>query len=61
IGSFAVGKEFDALRVNMTGRDKSSTFVEPEDTTAILFEKFLMSGDDRNIEKVYVLGRSVKN
>jgi len=26
----------------------------------VVFEKFVMTGDDRNIERVYVQGRQVK-
>lgn len=62
IGNFAVGKDFDALEIH-TGDLESHgvmTPVEEEDTTFVIFEKFLMTGDDRNIVKVYVSGRSVK-
>ncbi|SCZ99504.1 BZ3500_MvSof-1268-A1-R1_Chr3-1g06043 [Microbotryum saponariae] len=34
-------------------------FVEPEDGLQKVFEKFLFSGDDRNIAKVFVRGRKV--
>jgi guanine deaminase len=34
--------------------------VEEEDSIDVIFEKFLMTGDDRNIARVYVSGRSVK-
>ena len=62
IGSFVKGKDFDALKI--TTVDDSlcvSTLVEDEDLVDVLFEKFLMSGDDRNIVNVYVQGRCVKN
>lgn len=36
------------------------TLIEDEDSTAVIFEKFLMTGDDRNIAKVYVRGWSIK-
>jgi guanine deaminase len=61
LGTFAVGKEFDALKISIleeTGA--ASTFLEDDDSMAVIFEKFLMSGDDRNIAEVYVQGRSVK-
>lgn len=62
IGSFAVGKEFDALEVHTIDLERRGVIspVEEEDSTFVIFEKFLMTGDDRNIVKVYVQGRSVK-
>ncbi|KAK7723309.1 hypothetical protein SLS57_004503 [Botryosphaeria dothidea] len=61
IGNFAEGKEFDALEVHTLGAGAGIiTPVEDEDDLATVFEKFLMTGDDRNIAKVYVRGRSVK-
>ncbi|KAI1299764.1 hypothetical protein F5Y03DRAFT_365608 [Xylaria venustula] len=61
IGNFAVGKEFDALLID----SKSSapgvmTMIEEHDTIDIIFDKFVMTGDDRNIKKVFVCGRQVK-
>ena len=53
VGNFAVGKDVDAALVSsgavsvMTARETD----EPIETT---FEKFLMTGDDRNIVEVYV-------
>ncbi|KAJ9133274.1 Guanine deaminase [Pleurostoma richardsiae] len=61
IGTFAVGKEFDALEIRTIGKDAGViTMVEDIDTTVDIFEKFIMSGDDRNIARVYVKGRCVK-
>lgn len=62
IGSFAVDKEFDALEVHTIGLEPPGVIspVEEDDSTFVIFEKFLMTGDDRNIAKVYVQGRSVK-
>ncbi|KAJ1325438.1 guanine deaminase [Microdochium nivale] len=64
IGSFAVGKEFDAVLVNTAGVPGTGgsvmTMVEDGDAPATVFEKFVMTGDDRNMERVYVRGRSVK-
>ncbi len=59
IGSFEVGKEFDALLINAESTGVM-TMVEEEDSLNTIFEKFIMTGDDRNIEEVYVQGRSVK-
>jgi guanine deaminase len=61
LGTFAVGKEFDALKISTLEETGAvSTLIEDDDSIDILFEKFLMSGDDRNIASVYVQGRSVK-
>ncbi|KAJ5081953.1 hypothetical protein NUU61_010217 [Penicillium alfredii] len=62
IGNFAIGKEFDALEIHTMDLEHAGvmTPVEDEDSLAVIFEKFLMTGDDRNIAKVYVRGRSVK-
>ncbi|CAG8302233.1 unnamed protein product [Penicillium salamii] len=62
IGNFVVGKEFDALEIHSIDLDHPGVMspVEDDDSTQVIFEKFLMTGDDRNIVKVYVGGRSVK-
>lgn len=62
IGNFVVGKEFDALEIHTTDLALPGVMapVEEEDSISVIFEKFLMTGDDRNISKVYVRGRSVK-
>lgn len=62
IGSFAVGKEFDALEVHTIDENNPGvmTPVEDEDSVSMIFEKWIMTGDDRNIAKVFVRGRSVK-
>uniref|UniRef100_G3P9D8 Guanine deaminase n=1 Tax=Gasterosteus aculeatus aculeatus TaxID=481459 RepID=G3P9D8_GASAC len=58
-GNFEVGKDFDALRVNVAApggpMDLSVNSEEPK----IILEKFLNLGDDRNIAEVYVAGRKV--
>ncbi|GFF43982.1 guanine deaminase [Aspergillus udagawae] len=62
VGNFAFGKEFDALEVR-TGEGVEMDVmapVEDGDAVEVIFEKFLMTGDDRNIAKVYVRGRAVK-
>ncbi|TLS30996.1 hypothetical protein PpBr36_02622 [Pyricularia pennisetigena] len=62
VGSFEVGKEFDAIRVtsrNPKGHYSIMTPMEKGDGLRRLFEKFIMTGDDRNILHVYVRGRRV--
>lgn len=59
VGNFEVGKEFDALIVDTDVSDgllnnlQSSTLEEQ-------FQKFIYSGDDRNIIEVYISGCKVK-
>jgi guanine deaminase len=61
IGNFAVGKEFDALEVHCDEENVGvMTPIEDNDPVSVIFEKWIMTGDDRNIAKVYVSGRSVK-
>ncbi|KAJ5112800.1 Amidohydrolase 1 [Penicillium argentinense] len=62
VGNFAVGKEFDALQIHTGELEQPGVMspVEEDDSVLAIFEKFLMTGDDRNIVKVYVRGRSVK-
>jgi guanine deaminase len=63
VGNFVVGKEFDALEIHvgeLLDRPGVMSPVEEEDSILAVFEKFLMTGDDRNIVKVFVRGRSVK-
>ncbi|CAI6337949.1 unnamed protein product [Periconia digitata] len=60
IGNFQVGKEFDAIRVATTTGTKSAMAPTNEtDSTRTMFEKFIMTADDRNIHAVYVKGRLV--
>ncbi|KAM3467489.1 hypothetical protein MY5147_007922 [Beauveria neobassiana] len=60
IGDFQVGKQFDALLVDMTNANCSVTApLEQDDTMRTMLEKFIMTGDDRNIARVYVRGRLV--
>ncbi|KAF2083530.1 guanine deaminase [Saccharata proteae CBS 121410] len=62
VGNFAEGKEFDALEIHTIGVNAGIIApVEEEDGPEVIFEKFLMTGDDRNISKVYVRGRTVKD
>ncbi|KAL2133439.1 hypothetical protein VTI74DRAFT_2325 [Chaetomium olivicolor] len=61
VGNFEVGKEFDALVIGTRGTDQGiMTMVEEEDSLQTVFQKFAMTGDDRNIVKVYIQGRLVK-
>ncbi|KAL7942816.1 hypothetical protein V8C42DRAFT_330463 [Trichoderma barbatum] len=61
VGGFAVGMEFDALVVDM--RDERGgvnvPWDEEGDSAEKMLEKFVMTGDDRNIAQVYVRGRLV--
>ena len=54
-GSFEEGKDFDAILVNV-----DSIVTDEDDTPEDLLQRFLLCGDDRNIERVYVCGRQVK-
>ncbi|KAK3605569.1 hypothetical protein CHS0354_005873 [Potamilus streckersoni] len=58
VGNFVVGKEFDALLidVNVVG---SPLDVFKEDTFEDVVQKFMYLGDDRNIVAVFVAGRLV--
>lgn len=57
-GNFEVGKDFDALRVNVAAPGGPIDLVQCEEPKIIL-EKFLHLGDDRNIAEVFVAGRKV--
>lgn len=64
IGNFVVGKRFDALLID-TDCDPIDTFdvqrKNDEEHLLQCLQKFLYSGDDRNIIKVFVDGRQVKH
>ncbi|EFX04869.1 amidohydrolase [Grosmannia clavigera kw1407] len=61
VGSFAIGKEFDASWIKTGDPSRGvMTMIWPEDGLETIFEKFIMTGDDRNIDRVYVRGVSVK-
>ncbi|KAH8890694.1 Metallo-dependent hydrolase [Thozetella sp. PMI_491] len=62
IGNFKKGKKFDALLINTVDEmfAGSMTIVEDEDPLETIFEKFLMTGDDRSIANVWIQGRMVK-
>ncbi|XWW97025.1 hypothetical protein V2A60_005005 [Cordyceps javanica] len=60
IGDFQIGKQFDALLVDVSdGRGGITAPLEEVDTLRTMLEKFIMTGDDRNIAQVYVRGRLV--
>ncbi|KAI1089172.1 guanine deaminase [Rostrohypoxylon terebratum] len=59
VGNFEVGKEFDALLIDANASGVM-TMLEDEDSTRTIFDKFVMTGDDRNIKEVYVHGHQVK-
>ncbi|RDB22164.1 Guanine deaminase [Hypsizygus marmoreus] len=63
IGSFAVGKSFDALLVNTRNDAGNPALWSPDHDPALgrerlegLVERFLFCGDDRNVERVWVAG-----
>ncbi|OBT63045.1 hypothetical protein VE03_08186 [Pseudogymnoascus sp. 23342-1-I1] len=63
-GNFTIGKHFDALHVHMASVDReesnlASTGVEVGDGMRTVFEKFMMTADDRNIANVYVRGNII--
>ncbi|OAQ97865.1 hypothetical protein LLEC1_07648 [Akanthomyces lecanii] len=60
VGDFTVGKQFDALLVDISeARGGITAPLEDADTLRTMLEKFIMTGDDRNIARVYVRGRLV--
>lgn len=60
VGNFQVGKDFDALLIQTQTDDGVMTMVQEGDSVRTILEKFLISGDDRNIAEVYVRGRQLK-
>lgn len=59
IGNFEVGKEFDALIVDMTVESGDSG-VQLDLTPLEILQKFVYCGDDRNVVNVFVAGKQVK-
>jgi len=57
VGSFVIGKEWDALLVDV---EESIDIFHGNDDWRSVLEKFLFLGDDRCITKVWVAGRIVK-
>ncbi|KAH3803572.1 hypothetical protein DPMN_131836 [Dreissena polymorpha] len=56
IGNFEVKKELDALLIDLTTAD-SIVDVLPGDSIEDGIEKYLFTGDDRNILSIYVGGK----
>ena len=54
VGSFRVGKEFDAILVDTELQESFDVF--PADSLLDRFEKFVNLGDDRNVRAVWVQG-----
>ncbi|KAH6889774.1 hypothetical protein B0T10DRAFT_40323 [Thelonectria olida] len=59
LGNFVVGKQFDAIVVDMEVEGGVNAPVEETDDRRRVFDKFLMTGDDRNLVTVFVAGRKV--
>lgn len=64
-GNFAVGKDFDALLVDLSKKPIDNFGITNENETPIdrlenLVQRFVYVGDDRNIVKVFVAGKLVK-
>ncbi|KAK1147786.1 hypothetical protein N8T08_000299 [Aspergillus melleus] len=59
VGNFEPGKELDACLVDVSVDGVMADVDEGEDIRSV-FEKFIMTGDDRNITGVWVKGRRVK-
>lgn len=62
VGDFTVGKQFDALLVDLgESTGGVNTPLEAYDSHRTMVEKFIMTGDDRNITQVFIQGRRVHN
>ncbi|KAF7284512.1 hypothetical protein GWI33_022099 [Rhynchophorus ferrugineus] len=59
IGNFEPGKEFDALIIDVDIKDGQIDYLIDCSPWEVL-QKFIYSGDDRNILEVYVSGRKLK-
>lgn len=57
-GNFEVGREFDAIVIDPEVKDSPLDHFSV-DTTETIFHKFLYTGDDRNMTKIYVQGQKV--
>ncbi|KAF8882424.1 hypothetical protein BD779DRAFT_1612446 [Infundibulicybe gibba] len=58
-GSFAPGKSFDALVVDVRGGLSPGVWGADSDGLESMLERFLFCGDDRNIAEVYVRGKFI--
>lgn len=62
IGNFEAGKQFDAVIVDMrTERGGVNAPLLEDDDPRTMFDKFVMTADDRNIASVFVRGKNVYN
>ncbi|KAM3962128.1 guanine deaminase-like isoform 2-T2 [Aphomia sociella] len=65
IGNFDVGKDFDALLVDVYIKggqiERYESIVSAEERDIALLQRFVYLGDDRNIVQVYVKGNKVKD
>ena len=60
IGNFEVGKQFDALVLDMRSeRQGVNAPVESDDSPRTILDKFIMTGDDRNLSDVFIRAKSV--
>ena len=60
VGNFVVGKEFDAIVVDLrTMNGNFAVWYNEGDNLETLVDRFLFGGDDRNIKEVYVCGRLI--
>lgn len=55
-GNFILGKEFDALLIDVSVVEKPVRLLTVDE----LLEKFIYTGSDRNIKEVFVAGKRVK-
>lgn len=62
IGNFEVGKQFDAVIVDMRSeRGGVNAPMLDNDDLRTMFDKFVMTADDRNVASVFVRGRNTYN
>ena len=59
IGNFVIGKCFDALLIDTNISDGVMFLHNKSDDISDKFQKFIYTGDDRNIQKVFVNGKLV--
>lgn len=60
VGNFEVGKQFDAVVVDMRSeRNGVNAPLLDEDDPRTMFDKFVMTADDRNIASVFVRGKNI--
>ena len=58
VGNFEIGKEFDALFINL---NKGALDCFGHESVHDLLDKMVLLADDRNVIKVFVQGKLVKN